>query len=109
MKFKFEDNSPACKKALDQAIKKFLVGSGELITSQAETLAPVDTGNLKTHIENKVVVSDKAVHIGTNVEYAPYVEFGTWKMREQPFLRPAFRYNKNNVTKLLEQYLREIG
>ena len=31
----------------------------------------VDTGNLRNSINNKVVESEKAVYIGTNVHYAP--------------------------------------
>lgn len=27
--------------------------------------------------------------VGTNVHYAPYVEFGTSRMRAQPYLRPS--------------------
>lgn len=35
--------------------------------------------------------SDKSasVIVGTNVEYAPYVEFGTSRQKAQPYLRPA--------------------
>lgn len=29
------------------------------------------------------------VYVGTNVEYAPYVEFGTTRMRARPYLKPA--------------------
>ena len=29
--------------------------------------------------------------VGTNVVYAPFVEFGTSKMRAQPFLYPAYQ------------------
>ena len=29
--------------------------------------------------------------VGTNVEYAAFVEFGTSKMKAQPYLRPAAR------------------
>jgi HK97 gp10 family phage protein len=32
---------------------------------------------------------DSAVYVGTNVEYAPHVEYGTIKQKAQPFLRPA--------------------
>jgi len=32
------------------------------------------------------------VRVGTNVEYAPYLEFGTRKMKPRPYLRPV--YNK---------------
>jgi HK97 gp10 family phage protein len=27
--------------------------------------------------------------VGTNVEYAPYVELGTHRQKAQPYLRPA--------------------
>lgn len=37
-----------------------------------------------------VVVSDTWI-VGTSVEYAAYVEFGTSKMKAQPYLRPAVR------------------
>ena len=29
------------------------------------------------------------VYVGTNVEYAPYIEFGTSKMAARPYLKPA--------------------
>ena len=43
---------------------------------------PIDTGNLKNSITHRVVPSEGAVYIGTDVEYAPYVEFGTGKFAE---------------------------
>ena len=48
----------------------------------------------------------KGPGVGTNVEYAPYVEFGTYKMAARPFLRPAYHKNVNkmreNIGKILE-------
>ena len=32
---------------------------------------------------------EKAVYIGSNVEYAPFVELGTSRSRAKPYLRPA--------------------
>ncbi len=32
---------------------------------------------------------EKSVYIGTNVEYAPFVELGTSRSRAKPYLRPA--------------------
>jgi HK97 gp10 family phage protein len=50
-------------------------------------LRAVDTGRLRNSMDYKV--NDKTVYIGTNVEYAPYVELGTHKMAARPFLRNA--------------------
>ena len=49
----------------------------------------VDTGRLRGSISHEVNKSENAVYIGTNVEYGPYVELGTRKMRPYPFLKPA--------------------
>lgn len=53
----------------------------ERIGLQAEgyaiDLAPVDTGALKNSITH--ALGDGEVYIGTNMEYAPYVELGTGK------------------------------
>lgn len=52
---------------------------------------PVDTGRLRSSITNEIGQDGEGLLavIGTNVEYAPYVELGTSKMAAQPFLLPA--------------------
>ena len=52
--------------------------------------APADTG------------SERTVYIGTNVEYAPYVELGTSKMNAKPYLRPAVENNRRKIEKAIE-------
>ena len=55
----------------------------------------VDTGNLRNSINHKVVTNknEHSVYVGTNVEYAPYIEFGTgggfviYDMNESRLLR----------------------
>jgi hypothetical protein len=42
-------------------------------------------------IRNAIEASDSAWVVGTNVEYAVYVEFGTRYMEAQPYLREAVR------------------
>lgn len=37
----------------------------------------VDTGRLRASITHQVDIQEDAVYIGSNVEYAPYVELGT--------------------------------
>lgn len=48
-------------------------------------------GRLRSSITNEIGTDAQGLvaTIGTNVEYAPYVELGTSKMAAQPFLLPA--------------------
>ena len=47
----------------------------------------------------------KGPGVGTSVEYAPYVEFGTYKMAARPFLRPAYDKNIEKLNEKLKQIL----
>lgn len=55
---------------------------------------PVDTGRLKQSIGVQKV-QDGEYRVGTNVDYAPYVEFGTRRQAPQPFMRPAIERLKS--------------
>ena len=78
----------------EQAAKeKALEIIGGKAESYAKRLCPVDTGNLRNSITHEQFDESTEV-IGTNVEYAPYVELGHLtasgtKVAAQPFLRPA--------------------
>lgn len=48
----------------------------------------------------------KAVYIGSNVEYAPYVELGTVNMRARPFLRPAATEHAAEYKRLMEESIK---
>ncbi|KEH93225.1 HK97-gp10 family putative phage morphogenesis protein [Clostridium botulinum] len=130
----FRDNSRACKEAIKRAELRWLQAAALVIQSQAKALAPVDTSNLKTSINHKIVVDKLEAYIGTNADYAVYVEFGTGEfaengqgrkggwvytnsegkaifttgMKPKPYLRPAYRANKQALIKLLNKYLREV-
>lgn len=53
---------------------------------------------------------EKTVYIGTNVEYAMYVEFGTPngknKMRARPYLKPAVEDHQQEYTKIIEDTMK---
>jgi HK97 gp10 family phage protein len=48
----------------------------------------------------------RVVYIGTNVEYAPYVEFGTSKQKPQPYLKPAVTNHVGKYRKILKSTLK---
>lgn len=41
------------------------------------------------------------VAVGTNVDYGPPLEFGTVNMAARPFMRPAYDFNRNKITKMM--------
>lgn len=47
----------------------------------------------------------RAVYIGTNVEYAPYVETGTSRMKARPFLKPAIQDHIDEYKTILKEEL----
>lgn len=72
------------ERQLERAVKKVTL----LIERHAKEYAPVRTGRLRASIHNGQI--DRLTYfVGTGVEYGIYVEFGTYKMRAQPFMRPA--------------------
>jgi HK97 gp10 family phage protein len=74
---KFNDYSEEVLEAFDDACLRALERCGQQAEGYAKDLAPVDTGALRNSITHKVVDSEPSAYIGTNMEYAPYVEFGT--------------------------------
>lgn len=69
------------------------------VETEAKRLAPVDTGNLRASINHVSGYGDQGpvAYVGTDVPYAIYQELGTWKMRAQPFLRPALQSIRNRL------------
>lgn len=67
----------------------------------------VRTGRLRNSISYGVDTDEPAVYIGSNVEYAPYVELGTSKMRARPFLKPAAENYAQEYMDLLKQAMSE--
>lgn len=60
-------------------LKDTMVKAVTLVHGEAKSLAPVDTGNLAGSIHMEVKANKRKLEgrVFTNLEYAPYVEFGT--------------------------------
>jgi HK97 gp10 family phage protein len=108
------------EKAMDRALPTI----GLFLQGEAMVRVPVKSGRLRgsltyaTHrggnaIRHPAKSGDSVqrpwdkdeVWVGTNVEYAPYVEYGTKFSKKQPYLRPAMDENKERI---LELYQREV-
>ena len=74
----------AVKGYADEALKN----AADLCVAEAKRFAPVRTGRLRDSIRVLERGSGYVI-VGSDVEYAPYVEFGTYRMAPRSFLRPA--------------------
>ena len=75
------------KRMVQRAGSKGILAVGLAIERQATSLTPVDTGNLRGSLATQK--DGDGVIVGTNVDYAPFVEYGTSRSSAQPYLRPA--------------------
>ena len=87
--------------AQKEAKQEALYAGAVMVHSQADSLAPVDSGNLRSSLDFEVDTDDATIF--TTVEYAPPVEHGTSKMAAQPFMRPALDNNVSNLKKLFSK------
>ena len=116
---KIEDNSEEVLEAMNEQVLDWLEAIGEDAADTAARMAPVGTpestgipgyigGTLKNSISSAVVESENAVYIGTNVEYAPYQEFGTSRgIKGKHFIQFGATAHQAEYKSLLEQYLKE--
>lgn len=100
----FTSHKEEVMKAISEAKARALEIIGGKAESYAKQLCPVDTGNLRNSISH-AQQDDNTVVIGTNVEYAPYVELGTVRMAARPYLRPAAENHGPEYKMILENEL----
>ena len=109
--------------AKDRAVEKALEMIGIQCENYASLLCPVDTGRLRASLTHDVRKSEEAVYVGTNVEYAPYVELGHSQevgryvpaikkrlkkpfVEGKPFLKPAVTNHVKQYKEIAEQCLK---
>lgn len=124
-----EQGVAKAKIELEKALKQALEKGCLIVERDAKMNAPAVTGNLRNSITHQI--DSLTGYIGTNVEYAPYVEIGTgiyssmgdgrqggWAYydaqgikhftmgsRPHPFLKPALDGNKSAIEKCFERIL----
>lgn len=126
------DNTEKVNGKLLEALLKGLEKCGMKGESYAKAACPTDTGALRNSITHEVIADDHSVIIGTNMEYAVYVELGTgiyastgggrtdpWSFqdskgewhktngqRPQPYLKPVAEQHGDEFRKILESAIK---
>ena len=101
-----QDNTDEVIAGKDAAVMRALEAIGLQAEGYAKLKAPVDTGRLRNSITHSVAQQEDSVYIGTNVEYAPYVEYGTRRTKAQPYLKPAVQDHAEEYKRIAESFLK---
>ena len=128
--FDIVDNSQIFVAEMIKKKAKALEMVGLVAEGYAKRLCAVDTGRLRNSITHatkqnlgptnytdnngtpysdavaKTTPESDAVYIGTNVEYAPYVEIGTVRTAAQPYLRPAAADHMDQYRSIIKRVMK---
>lgn len=101
---RFEKNDNL-ENEIKETIKTGLTASAIFVQGVSKELAPVRDGILRDSITYDV--DENKARISSPVEYAPYQEFGTSKMKAQPYLRPSVYGNVKKIQAIIANYMRK--
>ena len=104
MSYTFKDNTAEVLSALERAKKLGLKAIGLTAEGHAKNETPVDTGRLRNSINH--ATDDEAAYIGTNVEYAPYVELGARGRKGVHMLQRAATEHTDEYKQLMEDSMK---
>lgn len=123
LNFNVVDNSKLVASATEEQCLRALTIMAETAEGYAKlncaTKFTNPTGRLMNSIAHVIDVGEKKAYIGTNVHYAPYVEFGTGRAAEEgmggnqsipgmmakPYLRPAISEHVDEYKKIAKEEL----
>ena len=104
MSYEVKDNTEEVLSALERAKERALEAIGIAAEGYAKEETPVDTGRLRNSISH--ATDDEAAYIGTNVEYAPYVELGGRHNKAHHMLQRAASEHREEYKRLLEDSMK---
>ena len=104
MSYTYRDNMDEVLAALESAKRRGLEAIGLTAEGYAKRETPVDTGRLRNSISH--ATDDEAAYIGTNVEYAPYVELGARGRQGKHMLQRAATEHADEYKQIMEDALK---
>lgn len=101
--YTIKNNTADAQGEIESALASMLDRIGSAIEQHAKEYVPVRTGNLRDSITH--VVDGRSVAVGTNVEYAAYVELGTSTQPARPYLIPAVTNHVDEIRAIATESL----
>ena len=96
----FTNNADDILRLLERGKRNALTAIGATAETYAKKATPVRTGRLHNSISH--AVDGEAAYIGSNVEYAPYVELGTSRAKAHHMLQKAATEHSAEYKRLAE-------
>jgi HK97 gp10 family phage protein len=99
----------AVKISMSAASHTGLIYGKHQASAPGETPA-VDTGILVNSINTELVSSSASEawsQVGTGVEYAEWLEFGTSRIEKRPFMRPAYDNNEAKIKDTIRKFAKQ--
>ena len=94
--------------AVDNRLHRILWRVAQIGYQIMDQYVPFLTGFLKSTLY--ALVESRTVGFGAGAHYSGFVEFGTRKMRAQPYIRPAVRYVLQHIGEIAyEEILRFLS
>ena len=106
MNWTMKDNTDEVLSALEKAKKRGLEAIGLVAEGHAKKVTPVDTGRLQLRNSISHATDDEAAYIGTNVEYAPYVELGARGRSGVHMLKRAATEHTDEYKRIMEDSMK---
>ena len=109
MKVDYKDYSKEVLAALEKGKRNALTAIGATAETHAKDNITaddlIDTGRLRNSISH--TVDGEAAYIGTNVEYAPYLELGTKKITAHHYLKRAVTEHQDEYKELAVEAIKK--
>ena len=112
-----QDNLEELKTTIQEEFERIITEAAGKIRDDAERRAPKRTGEMAENIiVDTIEIKKTGIKVGVGVEggqqgdyfYWYFQEFGTANMAANPFLRPAFDENKEDVRKEIQSKVRDL-
>lgn len=104
MSYSYKDNTEQVLSAMEKAIERGLESIGLTAESYAKKITPFNTGRLRNSITH--ATEDKAAYVGTNVEYAQFVELGANGRKAHHMLQRAATEHTAEYKRLMEDSIK---
>lgn len=97
-----KDNTDKVLNETDRLIKQKLGRAALVVERQAKKpgFCPVKTGTARRSITHVMDLRGRTAYVGSNIEYFPYIEIGTFKKAARFPLTRALRASRNRIGRI---------